>query len=101
MSLTATVVRIATVMALRGATLAGERVLDAPVDPLTDAIDARGPLIAVFTGDRHGEVEGRDILGANETLDLTIQVYLPAGAEVLIGGQTLRTDSRGSAPSSS
>lgn len=96
MSLAALVLRIATVYALRGETLAKDRVLDEPLDPLEDAIGASGPVIAVFAGGISSTIQGRDLIGAETELDLVIQTYLPDGIEASAAGRTIKLDARGS-----
>lgn len=60
MSLSRLTMRIAAARALRGATLAEDRVFDSAIDPLDHAIaEDRRPLIVVYTDDHSTELRGR------------------------------------------
>lgn len=58
--------RIATVRALRGRTLAGSRVLDSEIAPIDDiAAEHPTPVIVVYTDDGHFRGAGRDLFGTS------------------------------------
>lgn len=96
MAIAETVLRILTVYALKGATLAGDQVLDDPGDPAEAADTAAAPLLAVFTGRAIGQVDGTDLIGQDLELDLTVQSYIPAGVTVEAAGKPISIDVRGS-----
>jgi hypothetical protein len=92
MSLVALALRLATVRALRGATLAADRVYDSKIDPIDhDAVNEANPIIIVATDDDDREVEGRDLLGARRKLDLVIELAVAAKTEVQTGEATQRS----------
>lgn len=79
MSLVAFAARKSLCMLLRGATWAGDRVRDAPIEPLDSIMDgdAARPMIAVFTGAYSGDVTGRELIGAKSKQDFVLQLYFP------------------------
>jgi len=86
MSLVATAIRFATVRALRDATLAEDRVWDSAIDPIDQTIQAEArPIITVSTDDSEGEIEGRDLLGANPMLALTIEMAVAQKVTIDVG----------------
>ena len=92
MALTALFLRLATVQALRGATLAGERVSDSSIGAIDQrAKDQRRPTLAVYAEDlTAGQLEGRDLLTGDRSLQITIeavvadQLETEGGAEITI-----------------
>jgi hypothetical protein len=67
-------VRIATVRALRGATVAGARAIDSMISPEDQTKQgAFEPLIVVYTEQDEGAIAGRDLLGAERSLELVLQ----------------------------
>jgi hypothetical protein len=90
MSLTALAVRLSTVYALRGQTLAGNNVKDSPQNPLPALLD--GPQIVVYTGRHSTATEGKQLVGGDQTFDLSIHVHLPQSVDVTDGTRTLRLD---------
>lgn len=88
MSITRTLLRIATVKALIGQTLAADAVFDSIVDPLDSRISADGkrPVIVVYTDDHGGDVEVRGDYLQGDSLDLVIEVVVAGRMEVLIDG---------------
>lgn len=81
MSLVGFAIRLAVQRLLVDRTWAGDRVLNSPIDPVTDLLEGEvkdKPLIAVFTNDYEGDNEGRDIGGRTASMDLVLFTYLPA-----------------------
>lgn len=79
MSLTRFAVRICTARALLGATLAEDRVFQSAIDPLdTKVSSTTAPMLIVNTDDHKMEVEGRDLTGGEERLDLVIESAIAA-----------------------
>lgn len=75
MSLVALAMRIATVRALAGATLAENRVYDSAIDPIDQTItEDRAPVLVIITDDDEATPEGRDILNASRQIELVIEV---------------------------
>jgi hypothetical protein len=73
--------RMAFVNLIRGATAAGQRVIDAPVDPIGLLLDPDSPtdtpLIAVFVQEASSSPKGMDFTGTERTLDVILFTYLP------------------------
>lgn len=84
MNLCSLAVRLAAVGALTGATWAGDRVYNQPIDPLVNFEGATAPLIAVFTGDSLNKPEHSDLLSGDRTIDVVVQIYVPT--EVTLPG---------------
>lgn len=74
MSLTRTMMRVATIKALAGATLAGDAVFDSAIDPIDQRISVEArPLIVVYTDDEEGEPAGRADLLQGDRVELVIE----------------------------
>ncbi len=102
MSLVSFGLRLAVCRLLAGRTWAEERVVNSPIDPLsnvlrdddTKAVDPR-PLIAVFTNDEKGSNEGLDVGGRPGTLDLVFFIYLPPD-KIVVGEDDTEFEARDS-----
>lgn len=83
MSLVALAARLILVEALKGKTWAGDGVLNAPLEPVADLLDADGskPMITVYTGMQKSKPVGRDLVSGEvgHTLEIVTQVYIPPG----------------------
>lgn len=88
MSLIRPVIRMCAVGALRGKTLAEDRVYDSDNTPLADAIQQETkPYITIYTDeDIHQDVEGRDLYQSSRSLNLVLEIGVATGVE--IAGQT-------------
>ncbi len=83
MSLVALAMRIATVRALTGATLAEARVYDSAIDPIDQTItEDRAPILVVLTDDDEATPDGRDIFNASRQIDLVIEVAVASRVTV-------------------
>lgn len=72
-------VRQCAARALRGATLAEDRVFLSVIDPLDTKIQAtRAPMLIVNTDDHKLEADGRDLTGGMHSLDLVIEATIAA-----------------------
>lgn len=79
MSLPRLAARLATVAALRGRTLAGAAVSDSEIPPVdVVARDKPLPFISVYTDDVEASPTGRDLLGADVTFALVIEIGVTA-----------------------
>lgn len=77
MSLTALAVRLATVRALRGRTLAGERVYDSKISPVhIVALAESKPTIVVTTDDDDNDITGKELGAGDHSLELVIEFAL-------------------------
>ena len=74
MSLVSLVLRIATVHALRGATFAEDRVHDSRIDPQDLVSSDAEPFIIVAVDSVEAGASGRDLLGANGVVQLTLDL---------------------------
>ena len=83
MSLARLAMRVAAARALRGATLAEERVHDSAVAPIDQTIaEERLPILIVTTDDHEMEVTGRALFHGNVSCDLVIEAAIAARVEV-------------------
>lgn len=90
MSIAAFCLRTATIMALRGATFAADRVYDSAIDPLDQRIPEKGaPIAIVTTDDETANVVGRELAMSDRSVDLIIELAIASRVAVPIepGGQ--------------
>ncbi|MBI1649872.1 hypothetical protein [Hyphomicrobium sulfonivorans] len=85
MNLVGFALRIATVELLRNATLAGDRVRDSMIDPANLLTQDAQPFIVVAIDQSEITPTGRDILGANRTISLTMDVALAGKVSIPAG----------------
>lgn len=79
MSLTRFAVRLCAARALRGSTMAEDRVFQSVIDPLDTKVAANlAPTLIVNTDDHSCDTEGRDLTGGEERLDLVIECTIAA-----------------------
>lgn len=89
MSIARTVLRIAAIQALTGATIAEDRVFDSTITEIDlQAASQRKPIIIVTTDDQEGSVSGRDLNGADKKLELMIEIAVTDTEQVVVDGQT-------------
>lgn len=93
MSLARLAMRLAAARALKGATLAGDRVFDSAIDPIDQTIaETRQPVLIVYTDDQEAEITGRDLMHSRVSCDLVIEAAIAARVEVPMpdgeGGET-------------
>lgn len=75
MSIATLAVRLCTVYALRGRTIAGEKIEDSPVNPLSENIQT--PTVAIYCGTGEVKACGTDIYGGDRAIGLSINLHLP------------------------
>lgn len=86
MSLARLAMRIAAARALRGATLAENRVFDSAVDPIDQTVaETRAPMLVVYTDDHDAEITGRDLFHANISCSLVIEAAIASRVVVAQG----------------
>lgn len=79
MGLTRFAVRQCAARALRGATLADDRVFLSVIDPLDAKVkETRAPMLIVNTDDHRQRAEGFDLTGGDHTLDLVVEATIAA-----------------------
>lgn len=93
MSLVAFGIRIAAVRAIRAAVWPIFKVVDSPQVP-TDLLEEGVPLIAVYTGFEKDKMDGRDLLGEDPRVNLTMQIFLPPEFTITSAGKSLTLDTR-------
>ena len=90
MSLSRLAMRIAAARAVKGATLAGDRVFDSAIDPIDATIaENRQPILIVTTDEHEGIPTGRDLFGTDESCDLIIEAAIASRVET--GGEVTIT----------
>lgn len=97
MSLVSIASRIIFTQLVRGQTLAGSIVLNAPIDPIEAVVKDSVPAVAVYTGVVKGKPNSRDAFGArgDQTMELVFQAYIPPATDPT--GELAGLDLRGSA----
>lgn len=93
MSLARLAMRLAAARALKGATLAGDRVFDSAIDPIDQTIaETRQPVLIVYTDDQEAQITGRDLMHSSVSCELVIEAAIAARVEVPMpdgeGGET-------------
>jgi len=84
------VARVAVQYAIRGKTLAGDRVINSPMAALANLVDGKtdfSPVIVVATSDYSSTVLGQDTQGGEATTKISICVLMPESARVNFNGQ--------------
>lgn len=83
MSLARLAMRIAAARALKGATLAGDRVFDSAIDPIDQTIaETRQPILVVMTDDHEADITGRDLTYGDARCDLVVEAAIAARVEI-------------------
>lgn len=85
MSLVSLAVRTCLLRALRGATWAGDRVLDSPFEPLADLLrpDAPAtPLVAIYTSEILEAPTGKSLTAQVQKIEVCVQIYTPLAVQV-------------------
>lgn len=83
MSLARFAIRLCAARALRGATLAEDRVFDSAIEPLDQQAKAgRQPFLVVFTGDHRLTIEGRDLTGGEGEVELVLEAAIASRVEL-------------------
>jgi lambda repressor-like predicted transcriptional regulator len=96
MSLAKLPLRVAAVMALRGATFAGDAVFDSAIAPLAESVVKQQglPLIVVYSDDAVADPASRltasDLVGFVPTVTLTFHAAIATTIEVTSSGQVVR-----------
>ena len=89
MSIARLAVRLATVAALRGQTLAGTSITDSAIPPIdTLAVDEPHPFVVVYTDDGEFAPVGRDLKGPGGTFSLVLEIaaagHMQNGEEIVV-----------------
>jgi hypothetical protein len=92
MSLVAFAIRLSMTRALRGKTWAGDRVLNAPYEPIQNILDDGAPskpLIAIYTGGIRHNPTGKEIVSDPARIELTWQIYVADTVNLDADGATV------------
>jgi len=78
MAIASLFLRLATVLSLRGRTIAGDRVSDSAIAPVDQRFqDERQPAVVVYTDDfAADQIEGRDLLTGQRSIQLSIEIVV-------------------------
>ncbi|WP_051651369.1 hypothetical protein [Brevundimonas bacteroides] len=89
MAIAALFLRLATVLSLKGQTMAGDRVSDSAILPVDQRIaDQRRPALVVYTDDfAADQVEGRDLLTGQRALQISIEIVVADQVERTVEGE--------------
>jgi hypothetical protein len=83
MSLSRLAMRIAAARAVKGVTLAGDRVFDSAIDPIDATIaENRQPILVVMTDEHEVMPDGRELFHGRASCDLIIEAAIAARVEV-------------------
>lgn len=83
MSLQRLAIRVAAARALRGATLAEDRVFDSMIDPIDQTIsEQRQPVCVVYTDEVDVPIDGRDLIHFTGQTNLVIELAIASRVEV-------------------
>jgi hypothetical protein len=83
MSLSRLAMRLAAARAVKGATLAEDRVFDSAIDPIDLTIaENRQPILVVMTDEHEAIPTGRDLFHADVSCDLVIEAAIAARVEI-------------------
>lgn len=83
MSLSRLAMRIAAAQAVRGVTLAENRVFDSAIDPIDATIaENRQPILVVMTDEHDSAITGRDLNAGDQSCDLVIEAAIASRVEI-------------------
>lgn len=85
MSLAVAAIKIAALRSLKGHTSAGQAVFDSAVEPF-DALREQGaPVVVIYCDSGKRDVQGRDLFGARQVLDLAFDMFVAQAVTVDAG----------------
>jgi hypothetical protein len=86
-SLAVAAIKIAALRALKGRTSAGEAVFDSAVEPFDALRDNGAPVVVIYCDSGKRDVQGRDLFGARQVIDLAFDLFV-AQAVTVDAGET-------------
>jgi hypothetical protein len=90
MSITVAAIKIAALRALKGHTSAGQAVFDSAVEPF-DALREQGaPIVVIYCDSGKRDVQGRDLFGARQVIDLAFDMFVAQAVTVDAGETEIR-----------
>lgn len=87
MSLAVAAIKIVAVRSLKGKTSAGDAVFDSAVEPFDALRDHGAPVVVVYCDTGKRDVQGRDLFGAKQIIDLSLDMFV-AKAVTVDAGET-------------
>ena len=87
MSLAVAAIKIAALRSLKGRTSAGDAVFDSAVEPFDALRDHGAPVVVVYCDAGKRDVQGRDLFGARQVIDLAFDMFV-AQAVTVDAGET-------------
>jgi hypothetical protein len=85
MSLAVAAIKIAALRSLKGRTSAGQAVFDSAVEPF-DALREQGaPVVVIYCDSGKRDVQGRDLFGARQVIDLSFDLFVAQAVTVDAG----------------
>lgn len=90
MSLAVAAIKIAALRSLKGRTSAGDGVFDSAVEPF-DALREQGaPIVVIYCDSGKRDVQGRDLFGARQIIDLAFDIFVAQAVTVDAGETEIR-----------
>ena len=90
MSLAVAAIKIAALRSLKGRTSAGEAVFDSAVEPFDALCDQGAPVVVIYCDSGKRDVQGRDLFGARQVIDLAFDMFVAQAVAVDAGETELR-----------
>ena len=85
MSLAVAALKIAAVRSLKGRTSAGDAVFDSAVEPFDGLRNEGAPVIVVYCDNGKRDVEGRELFGARQVIELSLDMFVARAVTVDAG----------------
>jgi hypothetical protein len=90
MSLAVAAIKIAAVRSLKGRTSVDDAVFDSAVEPFDALRDQGAPVIVISCDTGKRDVEGRDLFGASQVIDLSVDMFVAQAVTVDAGATEIR-----------
>lgn len=90
MSLAVAAIKIAALRSLKGRTSAGEAVFDSAVEPFDALRDKGAPVVVIYCDAGKRDVQGRDLFGARQVIDLALDMFVAQAVTVDAGEMEIR-----------
>jgi hypothetical protein len=84
-SLAVAAIKIAALRSLKGRTSAGQAVFDSAVEPFDALRDQGAPVVVIYCDSGKSDVQGRDLFGASQVIDLAFDMFVAQGVTVDAG----------------
>ena len=90
MSLAVAAIKIAALRSLKGRTSAGDAVFDSAVEPFDALRDKGAPVVVIYCDAGKRGVQGRDLFGARQVIDLAFDMFVAQAVTVDAGETEIR-----------